>query len=408
MKKYNQADKVEEAYALKFLQNELNAVLNSFLNGGFSGKGYILHPLIKDVSKENITKIKRLKNVAEFLGNNGYDFSESIKKFDDKIGSRKLAEILSAMYHDFSLIKFKKILKIKKNKCEEFNLKDYKKEDADYLKPLIELKDYSNKNLKNYLGGFYLHGSFATNDYIKGWSDVDTLSIISKETLSNARALIRLRDKLYHMRHFFYKIEPLQHHGTIIISEHDFNNYCQAYFPVHLFKYAKSFFQGDMEINIQVRDYSTEAASRLFWFVNYFRKLNAEKRFNMGSYDTKVLLHSVTLFPTLYLQAKGIIVYKKFSFDIARKDFKKSEWEVIDDVSSIRSNWNDSKVMPFARQFSRINPLLAYQLNSRIADLFKDVKKSNRIEVEKIAAGMLRLSEEAWGRIKEDAKRRKV
>ena len=401
-------NKVDAAYALRFLQNELNSVLNSFLNGGFSGKGYVVYPLIKDVSKENIIKVKRLKKVIYFLKDKGYDFSCSIKEFNGTINSRNFAAILSSVYQDFSLIKFDKNIPMKKPKCEEFELNDYKKSDAGYLKPLMDLKNYSNKHLKDYLAGFYLHGSFATNDYIKGWSDVDTLAVVSKETLNDAKALLKLRYKLYNMRRFFYRMEPLQHHGTIIITEYDINNYCQAYFPVQIFKYAKSFFPHDEEIIFKVRDYSVEATAKLFWFVNYFRKLNAEHRFNMGSYDSKILLHSVTLFPTLYLQASKIIVYKKFSFDIAKKYFKKSDWKVVDEASSIRSSWNNFRVMPLAGQFSRINPLLAYQLNSRISDLFNDIKKANRIDAEKISYNMLRLSEAAWDMVKKDAKKGKL
>ena len=56
----------------------------------------------------------------------------------------------------------------------------------------------------------------------------------------------------------------------------------------------------------------------------------------------------------MYLQANGIIVYKKFSFDIAKKDFKDS-WEVIDDVSSIRSNWKHLGVIPLISLYSKMN-----------------------------------------------------
>ena len=58
-------------YALRFLQNELNSLLNSFVNGGFSHKGYLLYPFFKGVSRENAGKIRRLKNVAILLNNSG-------------------------------------------------------------------------------------------------------------------------------------------------------------------------------------------------------------------------------------------------------------------------------------------------------------------------------------------------
>ena len=155
-------------------------------------------------------------------------------------------------------------------------------------------------------------------------------------------------------------------------------NYCQAYFPVPVFKYARSFFKGDMQMQLLARDYSSEALSKLFYFVSYFRRINAEKKFNLGSYGIKTLLHSITLFPTLYLQAKGILVYKKFSFDIARKDFSKNDWKAVDYVSGLRQGWKDSGAMPLSR-LTRINPLAYYQLSSRAKDLLGGIRRKTRL-----------------------------
>ncbi len=402
-KYYVDHNEIDIRYALRFLQNELNELLGSFVNGGFSYKGYMLYPLVSDVSKENIKSLRRLKNIAIFLNDNGYNFSKSIQKYKDNIKSRDFAIILSSLYEDYSSIESKKTFKIKKPECEELDLSDYKKPDLDYLSPLNELKNYANSKLKSYLTGFYLHGSLATIDYVKGWSDVDTLSIISKKTISNPNALLELRNMFYYMRYFFYRIDPLQHHGSTIISEYDMENYCQAYFPTAIFKYSKSFLKNDKAIKFSARDFSSEALRSLFWHVSYFRKINSIN-FSPGIYETKTLLHYITLFPAIYLQAKGKPMYKKFAFNIAKKDFKKEDWKVIDDISSIRRNWNSSGVFPFINLFSGMNPLLYYQINSRLMDLFKDIKKENKIGIKDITKGMLNLSEAAWSKIKNESK----
>jgi hypothetical protein len=154
-------------------------------------------------------------------------------------------------------------------------------------------------------------------------------------------------------------------------------------------------------INFKVRNYSSEALKRLFWFVNYFRSLKYMRTFDLGSYDTKTLLHSITLFPSLYLQAKGTLVYKKFSFDIAKKDFNKHEWGIIDYISSVRSNWVSAGNMPVVDILAERNPLLFYQLNSRFMDLFNSINKCNKINTEGIIDSMLQFSEKAWKKIKE-------
>ena len=97
-----------------------------------------------------------------------------------KINNKNFALILSSLYLDLSQIKNNNTKLIKKPKCKEFDIKNYKKSDFEYLRPLDELKDYAEKKLKGNALGFYLHGSLATKDYIKGWSDVDTTIIISK------------------------------------------------------------------------------------------------------------------------------------------------------------------------------------------------------------------------------------
>ena len=393
---------IDAGYAARFLQNSLNYLLSSFLNGGFSYRGYMLYPFVKDLSKENLMKIRRLKKVAVFLNNNGCDFSSSIRKYRDRINSRDFAAILSSLYKDFSLIKNRNKL-IKKKKCKEFDISSYKKADFGYVKALGELKDYANKNLRQHLSGFYLHGSLSTKDYIKGWSDVDTLSVVSRETIEDPDALLALRDKLYFTKHFCYRIDPLQHHGSTVISDYDLSSYCQAYFPVKIFEYSKSFFKDDTISRFNARDFSSEALKNLFWFVNYFRKLKIEKRARLGSYDSKTLLHSITLFPTLYLQAKGILTYKKFSFGIAKKEFKKSDWEVIEKASSIRSDWKDFGIPPLITPASRTNPLLHYQLNSKVMDM---LNRKNKIDCKSLIENMFKLSEKAWSRIKENAKRR--
>ena len=165
---------INAGYAVKFLQDELNSILNSFVNGGFSYKGFIMYPFIKDISKDNINRIRRLKGIAVFLNENEYDFSSSIKMYRTSINSSNFASILSALYQDFHLIKSNNARVTNKHACGELDIGSYKKTDLEYLKPLKELKEYANSNLKQYLSGFYLHGSLATKDYIKGWSDVDT------------------------------------------------------------------------------------------------------------------------------------------------------------------------------------------------------------------------------------------
>ena len=395
-------DGIDADFALRFMQNELNEIVNSFLNGGFSSTGYVFYPFVKDVSRENMVKMERLGKIASFLSKEGYDFSSCIGK--KASSSKNFAILLSSLYRDWSDIAIKGKKSIKKPKCAEFDIGDYNEKERAFLKPADDLKGYAEKLLKPYLLGFYLHGSIATKDYIRGWSDMDTLSIVSKKTLQDPESILRLRDRLYLSRKFYYQVDPLQHHGSIVISEYDIENYCQAYFPVEIFKYSRSLFKNDKPMGFKVRDFSHEALKKLFWFVNYFRKMKYEKLYRLNNYDAKNLLHAITLFPTLYLQAKGNSMYKKFSFGRAKNDFSKNAWKAIDDVGCIRNNWKGID-MPFAKLFSNINPILSYQISSSIINMFKNINRMNDANIKNLIGSMFILSEQAWEEIKKNVKK---
>ena len=393
--------KIKEEVIVNFLQGELKELLQSFLNGGFSYKGFLFYPLIKDVSKENKNKIKKLFTIIDYLNNKNYDFSNSINNFKKyrAINSKNFAALLSSLYKDFGNIKKDKIIKkvMTKKRCKEFLISDY--EDEQYIKPVFDLKDFAEKKLKKYLLGFYLHGSLSTKDYIAGWSDLDTLAIINKKTINNSKDLLALRDHLYKSRRFFYLIDPLQHHSHFILTEYDLDYYPEAYFPLVLFKYSKSFFNSDKIKKIKTRNDSIEKINALFYFVNYFRELHLNKKYKLGSYNAKFLLHAITLFPTLYLQAKGIYVYKKYSFGIAKKDFNSKDWRIIREVENIRKTWSGTKTC-FIKKYCRINPLLAYQINSKYMDYFWDTKGANKKDIKFLVGSMFNLSEKAWKKIK--------
>ena len=396
---------IKDQSVINFLQDELKDLLQSFLNGGFSYRGFILYPFIKDVSKENKKKIKNLFKIIDYLNNKNYDFSNSVNNFKKykNAHSKNFAILISSLYKDFENIEKNKIIEktIKKTTCKEIFISDYK--DKQYIKPVFELKKFAEKKLKKYLWGFYLHGSLSTKDYVKRWSDLDTLAVINKKTMSSYKDLLSLRNLLYKSRKFSYLIDPLQHHSHTIITEYDLDYYPEFYFPSVLFRYSKSFFNLDKIKKINTREDNIERIHALFYFVNYFRSLYLNKKLKLGSYDSKFLLHAITLFPALYLQAKEENMYKKYSFDIAKKDFNNKEWQIIKDAENIRKNWT-SPNPNFASFYSGINPLLTYQLNAKLMDYFADIKKANKINLNYLIENVLGLSEKAWEKIQKKIK----
>ena len=391
---------IEKNVLINFLQDELHDLLNSFLNGGFSNKGFILYPLVKDVSKENAGRVLRIMSIIKYLENKGIEFKNSKKSNYKNINSKNIAFLISDLYKDIENInKGQKTIK-KDIKIRRFAESVYEK-DLNYLKPVFDLKKFVKKKLSDDVLDFHLHGSMATRDYVKGFSDLDTLIIFNKGAIK-PQNLIRLRNVLYKSRIFFYLIDPLQHHSHMIITDYDLNCYCQTYFPLELFKYSKSFTKNKI-LKFKVRGSKIENISKLFWFVNYFRELNLNKKKASSCYSAKFLLHAITLFPTLYLQAKGIHTYKKYSFDKIKKEFSDDLWGPIETATSIRKEWKPTKTLPLIKNI-KTNPLLGYQINAKYWDITKKTLKKNKVDVSKLSEEMFHLSESVWDNIKKRLK----
>ena len=118
-----------------------------------------------------------------------------------------------------------------------YNKKKYLKKDKSYLKPIDDISNYLKKEkLNKYFKYFLVHGSLADKKYIKGWSDVDTFVVIKDRILKSKKKILFLKKKIKYLYKFFFKICPLQHHGLIIFSEHDINNYSNFFLPVEAIK----------------------------------------------------------------------------------------------------------------------------------------------------------------------------
>ena len=72
---------------------------------------------------------------------------------------------------------------------------------------------------------------------------------------------------------------------------------------------------------------------------NMLRSLR-NKPEDMNLYRLKGVFSLFMLMPALYVQARdGKGIFKKFSFDEARRDFTAEEFGIMDEISSIRHDW---------------------------------------------------------------------
>ena len=134
----------------------------------------------------------RTKSLMEFNKNlnSFFDIKTLIYLKESSYQIKRKAQYLSEDYKKYNLKRRKhgKKFIIKYKKFSFSKLKSHKS------KRLVikSLKFLKKKSIRSFFEYFLIHGSYASNDYIDGWSDLDTFVVISDDCLLNYKYLIKL------------------------------------------------------------------------------------------------------------------------------------------------------------------------------------------------------------------------
>ncbi|MEP7265406.1 MAG: hypothetical protein ABI772_12955, partial [Bacteroidota bacterium] len=225
---------------------------------------------------------------------------------------------------------------------------------------VLKIKNYLNSLMYHDLVGAYVHGSAATQELIP-YSDFDGLLIIKDEVLKSPSRIKRLAVNLNKTADMMLELDPLQHHGWMLLAESDLHHYDNSFFPLELFNYASSLLDKGQELTL-LNDSSRSDYKTPFNKLIFTLQKKTSRPCPENLYEIKILLSEFMLLPALYIQAvekKGI--FKGESFSAAAKYFKGNEWAIMNDVSTIREKWNYKiSVSPEmnARRFRKI-PVLS-------------------------------------------------
>jgi hypothetical protein len=216
-----------------------------------------------------------------------------------------------------------------------FDRAEYERGGA-YLEPVLALQHFAIIHLSDLIVGLYLHGSMSTLDYVAGSSDLDALVVVKQTTVCAADKLLLLRRHLLHTLRWFYRVDYSQHHGYAVLSDLDLRYYTESLFPSVLFSYLTPL-TGASSLTIRRRHERDDPAVACRRTAAYIRKVSAAPGCLLGWFAMKFYLQSVLLLPTLYLQAKGVRVYKRDAFTLARPHFSDEAWRIVDKASQIRN-----------------------------------------------------------------------
>ncbi|MGA1871244.1 MAG: hypothetical protein ACMUJM_22160 [bacterium] len=229
------------------------------------------------------------------------------------------------------------------------------------LAPINRLCEYTTTNLAQYLVDGYLHGSVSSMDYTE-YSDLDTLFIIKKEVLENAKEIKKLARLFIKSNKFLYEFDPLQHHGHFFLMETDLKCYNQAILPLPAIRLSTSILGQGMNLVFSIRDSKDEIELRFLESIQIIRRYATKDVNRLNSlYYLKGFLSHFMILPVLFLQLKGEYVSKKESFEVLRKRIGDKEWQCVQKVSSIRKNWRQftsSYKNTIMKIINKQNPLL--------------------------------------------------
>lgn len=317
-------------YKKYFSTNKLNQeIFNKKLNWYFDIKS-ILYQKKNNFLKESLSQAKILKKDYVNL----------------KINKPKI--------EDYS----RQVIYTKKINWKKFtNSKDKKFKNS--LKNIFKFL-YRN-NIKNFAKFFLVHGSISSNDYIKGWSDLDTFVVLRDEVLSNEKKIIEFRKILKVFYKKLIEICKFQHHGLIIYTEKDILSYLNGFLPVEaLEKNFDILKDSKIQVNTLKRNKNLSLIS-LKERLKYLKDAKKTGSYKHHSYKGKNLeipikagksqmyqlfchIGYILNIPILYFDATNRSIHKKKSFEKFYKEVKDNQIKnLIRKSEQVRHNWQINK-----------------------------------------------------------------
>jgi len=312
------------------LQNRIHNSLDIFLNGYSLNKvSKLAYPLI-DINENPFIELLGILDKLE-----GFEQSKKIIKKNQKtISKKEYAEILATLYKEFYTSLPKTDLSTKKiDKINTFSSWNSKINDNEIKETMLTIKNICC-NME--IIGFYLHGSLSTLDYIKGWSDADTLMIIKKDVVKDPKKILKLRKSTIKIVKNLFKIDQHHLHGCFVIPEEETHFFPETFFPLEILKYSTCIY-GSSNLIFKVRNDQEESRNLFKGFLKYFEDALSTNPRNVMEW--KKFYHMLLMLPTIYFQTKGQRMYKKLSFDLIRKEFSQEQLSPIIEVTWIMNNW---------------------------------------------------------------------
>jgi len=154
-----------------------------------------------------------------------------------------------------------------------------------------------------------VHGSLATLDERPGVSDLDLLVVLARDAAEDAGRLLEAREIALGLWPLLQRVDPLQHHGTFVLTPADLAFYPQVFLPLAVLREARVLAGPVDGLPAVLRPSGLPRRLTLLRAAEMLRRPLPDSLFL-----AKLHLQVVLLAPCFLLQARGRFVYKRDAF----------------------------------------------------------------------------------------------
>ena len=154
-----------------------------------------------------------------------------------------------------------------------------------------------------------VHGSLATLDERPGVSDLDLLVVLTRDAAEDAGRLLEARATALELWPLLQRVDPLQHHGTFVLTPADLAFYPQVFLPLPVLREARVLAGPADGLPVALRPTGLPRRLTLLRAAEMLRRPLPDSLFL-----AKLHLQVVLLAPCFLLQADGRFVYKRDAF----------------------------------------------------------------------------------------------
>lgn len=199
-------------------------------------------------------------------------------------------------------------------------------------------------------GSIILHGSYA-DEKVTNFSDIDILFIVNDQCIDNYKDILMIRKIVKNILSIIYKLDPLIHHGLMVLSQSKYSNYDESFLPIDTYRYSKvltnSFGGVNYKVNseISINNAKKKLENGIAYFLHRVPK-------DISLFNIKDVVSNIFLMAVIWLQArKGLFLYKRTSLGIFRAEGPLACQRALTLATEIREIWPKTNMGKFQSKF---------------------------------------------------------